>query len=120
MRAPKTVAREKRKKRIRSKIFGDPKRPRLAVYKSNTNIYAQVVNDIEGKTLVSASTLDKNLKSKLKAGSKVEAAKQVGALVAEKALAKSIKEVVFDRSGFLFHGRVKALADAAREKGLKF
>lgn len=104
--------------RIRKNISGTPSLPRLNVYRSNANIYAQVIDDVNGVTLVSASSIDKELK--LENGSNVEAAKQVGTLVAKRALEKNIDRVVFDRGGYLYHGRVKALADAAREAGLKF
>ena len=111
-------ARIKRHLRIRQTLVGTEARPRLNVFRSNTNIYAQVIDDKSGKTLCSASSLDKELK--LTNGSNVEAAKAVGALVAKRALAAKIETVVFDRGGYLYHGRVKALADAAREAGLKF
>jgi large subunit ribosomal protein L18 len=102
--------------RIRQKMAGTLERPRLNVYRSLNHIYAQVIDDQKGETLVSASTLT----LKLKTGGNVEAAKEIGKAVAEKAVAKGIKQVVFDRGGFLYHGRVKALADAAREAGLEF
>ena len=104
--------------RIRKNISGTSTLPRLNVYKSNAHIYAQVIDDVKGVTLVSASSIDKELK--LENGSNIEAAKQVGALVAKRALEQSITAVVFDRGGYLYHGRVKALADGAREAGLKF
>ncbi|MGI6768345.1 MAG: 50S ribosomal protein L18 [Bacilli bacterium] len=104
--------------RIRQKIQGTSSKPRLSVFRSNSHIYAQVIDDEKGITLVSASSIDKELK--LEKGSNIEAAKQVGALVAKRALEKKIENVVFDRGGYLFHGRVKALADAARAAGLKF
>ncbi len=104
--------------RIRKNISGTPSVPRLAVFKSNANIYAQVIDDVAGVTLVSASSIDKELK--LANGSNIEAAKQVGALVAKRAKEKNIESIVFDRGGYLYHGRIKALADAAREAGLKF
>lgn len=110
--------RKKRHLRIRKNISGTPVKPRLNVFRSNSHIYAQIIDDVNGVTLVSASSKDKDLG--LVKGSNVEAAKQVGALVAKKALEKQIENVVFDRGGYLFHGRVKALADAAREAGLKF
>lgn len=110
--------RQKRHLRIRKNVVGTSSTPRLNVYRSNTNIYAQVIDDVKGTTLVSASSIDKDLK--LEKGSDVEAAKQVGALIAKRAIEKNIEVVVFDRGGFLFHGRVKALADAARAAGLKF
>ena len=102
--------------RIREKMAGTTERPRLNVYRSVNHIYAQVVDDEKGETLVSASSLA----LKLKSGGNVAAAKEIGKAVAEKAVAKGIKRVVFDRGGYLYHGRVKALADAAREAGLKF
>ena len=105
-----------RHKRVRNKIAGTAECPRLDVYRSNKNIYAQVIDDVAGVTLASASTLDKEVSK----GTKTEQAVVVGKLVAERAVAKGISEVVFDRGGYLYHGRVKALADAARENGLKF
>jgi len=104
--------------RIRKTIIGSSSTPRLNVFRSNTNIYAQIINDEQHTTLVSASSLDKELN--LKNGSNVASAKLVGALVAKKALEKGITNVVFDRGGYLYHGRIKALAEAAREAGLKF
>jgi large subunit ribosomal protein L18 len=106
--------------RIRKKLAGTPARPRLAVFRSQAHIYAQVINDEEGKTLCSASTTDKDLRTKSKTGANVAAAKSVGALIAARAKEKGIEAVVFDRGGFQYHGRIKALADAAREAGLKF
>lgn len=108
----------KRRLRIRKRVFGTPSIPRLSVFRSNAHIYAQIIDDTTGNTLVSASSKDKELN--LKSGSNVEAAKLVGELIAKKALEHKVEQVVFDRGGFLFHGRVKALADAAREAGLKF
>ncbi len=110
--------RQKRHLRIRQNISGTSTTPRLAVFRSNENIYAQVIDDVNGVTLASASSIDKELK--LAKGSNIEAATQVGALVAKRALAKNIEKIVFDRGGYLYHGRVKALAEAAREAGLKF
>lgn len=104
--------------RIRKNLSGTSTLPRLDVYRSNMNIYAQVIDDVKGVTLVSASSIDKELK--LANGSNIEAAKAVGELVAKRALEKGIEAIVFDRGGYLYHGRVKALADAAREAGLKF
>jgi large subunit ribosomal protein L18 len=95
-------------------------RARLSVFRSSKHIYAQVIDDVKGETLASASSIEKNLRSSMKNGANVAAAKAVGKLVAERAAAKGVKEVVFDRGGYLYHGRVKALADAAREGGLKF
>jgi large subunit ribosomal protein L18 len=111
-------ARVKRHLRVRNKISGSAERPRLAVFRSEKNIYAQVIDDIAGVTLVSASTLDKEFEGKF--GSNKEAAKVIGSMIAKKALEKQIEEVVFDRGGYVYHGRVKELADAAREAGLKF
>ena len=103
--------------RVRGKISGTPNRPRLNVFRSNANIYAQIIDDVNGVTLVSASTVEKNFEG---ATGNAEAAKKVGQLVAERAKAKGIEEVVFDRGGYVYHGRVAALADGAREGGLKF
>jgi large subunit ribosomal protein L18 len=102
---------------IRQKSGG---RPRLSVFRSGKHIYAQVIDDAKGVTVAAASSIDKGLKAQLKSGADVSAAEQVGKLIAERAVAAGIKEVVFDRGGYLFHGRVKALADAAREGGLSF
>ena len=110
--------RQKRHLRVRMNIAGTPALPRLNVFRSNKNIYAQIIDDTKGTTLVCASSNDKELK--LANGSNIEAAKQVGALVAKRALEQSITAVVFDRGGYLYHGRVKALAEGAREAGLKF
>ena len=107
----------KRHKRVRGKISGTPERPRLNVFRSETNIYAQVIDDTKGVTLVSASSLEKGFEGP---GSNCEAAKKVGLAVAERARAKGIEAVVFDRGGYLYHGRVKALAEGAREGGLQF
>ncbi len=106
--------------RIRRKISGNPKRPRLCVYRSIHHIYAQIVDDTLGKTLVAASTVEKEVSEGLKSLGNIEAAKAVGKAVARRAKAKGIEAVVFDRGGYLYHGRVKALAEAARESGLKF
>ena len=115
---PNTKAqRIKRHKRVRSKISGTPERPRLSVYRSENNIYAQVIDDVAGHTLCSASSVEKDFEGN---GGNVEAAKKIGSKIAERALAKRIEEVVFDRGGYIYHGRVKALAEAAREGGLKF
>ncbi|MCY6957376.1 50S ribosomal protein L18 [Clostridium brassicae] len=111
-------SREKRHLRVRNKISGTAVRPRLAVFRSEKNIYAQIIDDVAGRTLVSASSLDKDFSIKI--GSNKEAAKAVGELVAKKALEKGIEEVVFDRGGYVYHGRVKELAEGAREVGLKF
>jgi large subunit ribosomal protein L18 len=106
--------------RIRKKISGTTARPRLAVFRSQGHIYAQVINDDMGQTLCAASSLDKSLREKQKKGANVAAAKAVGLLIAERAKEKGVTLVVFDRGGFQYHGRIKALADAAREGGLKF
>ncbi len=112
---------DRRKASIRRKIQSVANgRPRLSVFRSSKQIYVQVIDDAQGKTLAAASTLDKDLRGKLKTGATVDAAKEVGKLVAERAIKAGVKQVVFDRSGYLFHGRVKALADAAREGGLDF
>ena len=116
----KNTARKKKHDRLRNHLSGTAAMPRLNVYKSLNNIYAQVIDDTKGNTLVSASTLDPSLKETLKNGSNLEAAKQVGTLVAKKALEKGIKSVVFDRGGYVYHGKIKALADAARAAGLEF
>jgi large subunit ribosomal protein L18 len=115
---PNTNAqRLKRHKRVRGKISGTPERPRLNVFRSETNIYAQIIDDVNGVTLVSASSLEKGFEGK---GGNIEAAKKVGQAIAERAKAKGIENVVFDRGGYLYHGRVQALAEGAREGGLKF
>ncbi|MDF2593939.1 MAG: ribosomal protein [Clostridia bacterium] len=106
--------------KMRKKLQGTAERPRLAVFRSEKHIYAQIIDDTKGNTLVAASTAEKEISSALEATSNIDAAIAVGAAVAKKALAKGINEVVFDRGGFLYHGRVKALADAAREAGLQF
>ena len=111
------LERERRHKRVRTKISGTQECPRLCVYRSNSNIYAQIIDDTKGITLVSASTLDKEIKTKK---SNKEAAKEVGTLVAKRALDKKIKTVVYDRGGYIYHGIVKELAEAAREAGLEF
>ena len=111
------LERERRHRRVRTKISGTPECPRLCVFRSNTNLYAQVIDDVNQVTLASASTLDKEVKTKK---SNKEAAKEVGALIAKRAIAKNIKTVVYDRGGYIFHGVVKELAEAAREAGLEF
>jgi len=118
--AVERLARLRRHRRVRKKVFGMPGKPRLSVFRSTNHIYAQLIDDVQGVTLVSASTLDPEVKPDIKTGGNIEAAKKVGELVAKRALEKNIEQVVFDRGGFLYHGRVKALADAAREAGLKF
>lgn len=112
--------RVKKHNRMRNKIQGTTERPRLAVFRSEKHIYAQIIDDMTGTTLVAASTVEKDIKASVKATSNVEAAAAVGTAIAKKAAAKGIEEVVFDRGGFLYHGRVKALAEAAREAGLQF
>ena len=109
--------RRKRHRRVRARLSGTPERPRLNVFRSEANIYAQIIDDSKGMTLVSASSLDKDVTGY---GGNAAAAEAVGRLVAERALAKGIETVVFDRGGYLYHGRVKALAEGAREGGLKF
>ena len=106
--------------RIRKRLRGTPERPRLAVFRSQGHIYAQVIDDDAGRTLCAASSLDKDLRAKSKRGGNVASAKEVGALIAGRAKEKGVAAVVFDRGGFQYHGRIKALADAAREAGLKF
>lgn len=118
--AEERLARLRRHRRVRKKVFGTPEKPRLSIFRSTNHIYAQVIDDTNGVTLVSASTLDTELKSEITTGGNIGAAEKVGELVAKRALEKNIDQVVFDRGGFLYHGRVKALADAAREAGLKF
>jgi len=113
--AHKVNKRLKNKARIRKKVEGNSARPRLVVFRSGKHMYAQVIDDVAGKTLVSFSTLEGSLKTK-----NVDTAKQVGAEIAKRALGKNIKSVVFDRSGYVFHGRIKAVADGAREAGLSF
>ena len=107
----------KRHKRVRGKISGTAERPRLCVFRSENNIYAQIIDDVAGNTLVAASSVEKGFEGN---GGNIEAAKKVGAMVAERALQKGIEEVVFDRGGYVYHGRVAALAEGAREGGLKF
>ena len=109
-----------KERRIRKNLSGTPERPRLCVFRSNKNISVQIIDDVNGVTLASASTIDKELKSEIAYGGNKEAAKAVGEAIAKRALAKGIEEVTFDRGGFLYHGRVKELADGAREAGLKF
>jgi large subunit ribosomal protein L18 len=116
----KLKSRQRRHERIRKKVFGTASKPRLSVFKSLSHIYAQLIDDTAGKTLITASTTEKTVKTDLKHGGNVEAAKKVGASIAARALDKNIKAVVFDRGGYQYHGCVKALAEAAREKGLTF
>ena len=114
----KTIKRNKIKKRIRKVVFGTSDKPRMTVFRSNKAIYTQLINDKEEKTLLSASSFDKDIK--LESNNKTEIAKQVGALIGTKAVKAGIKSVSFDRNGYLYHGRVKSLADGAREAGLNF
>lgn len=111
------LERTRRHARVRTKVVGTAERPRLSVFRSNSNLYVQIIDDTKGMTLVQASTLDKEVKTK---HSNKEAAKEVGALIAKRAMEKDIKTVVYDRGGYIFHGVVKELADAAREAGLEF
>jgi large subunit ribosomal protein L18 len=114
----KKTARLKRKKRIRKKIFGTPERPRLTVFRSARHIYAQVIDDLNGRTLAAASSVEKTFKEGGDTGKKSAVANQIGKTIAERAIGKGVKLVVFDRNGFLYHGRVKAVSDGAREGGL--
>ena len=114
--ADRKASREKRHLRVRKKVFGTTERPRLSVYRSEKNIYAQIIDDVNAVTVVAASSLDKTIEK----GSNKEAAKMVGAMIAKRAIEKGITEVVFDRGGYVYHGRIQALADGAREAGLKF
>ena len=116
----KNVKRKKRHLRMRNKIVGTPEMPRLNVFRSSKNIYAQIIDDAEGVTLVSASSLEKDASEKIANGGNKDAAREVGKMVAKKALEKGIENVVFDRGGYIYHGRVKELAEGAREAGLKF
>jgi large subunit ribosomal protein L18 len=116
----RSLVRENKHRRLRNHLAGTPDRPRLAVFRSNKNMYVQIIDDTVGNTLVAASTLDKDLKAELKNTDDVEAAKALGTAIAKKALDKGIKEVVFDRAGYIYKGKVAALADAAREAGLEF
>ena len=116
----RTVVRENKHRKLRNRFSGTAERPRLAVFRSNNHMYAQIIDDTVGKTLVSASTLDKDVKAELEKTNNVEAATAVGTVVAKKALDKGITTVVYDRGGFVYEGKVKALAEAAREAGLEF
>ena len=118
--AMQVVGRERRKLRIRRKISGTTERPRLSVFRSAKHIYAQVVDDVSGKTVAHASTLSRDVRTAVTEANKVDAAKNVGEAIAKALLAKGIRSIVFDRNGYLFHGRVRALAEAARAAGLKF
>ena len=116
----RALARQKKHKRMRGHIHGTAERPRLAVFRSNKHMYAQIIDDVKGVTLVSASTLQADVKEGLEYTDNIEAAARVGKVIGERALQAGIKEVVFDRGGFVYHGKVQALADAAREAGLTF
>ena len=116
----RTKIREKKHRRQRNRFSGTAERPRLAVFRSNNHMYAQIIDDTVGNTLVSACTLQKDVKAELEKTNNVDAAAYVGKLIAERAIEKGIKEVVYDRGGFIYQGKVKALADAAREAGLEF
>ena len=116
----KNDARKKRHRRVRKKVSGTTEKPRLNVFRSLKHIYVQVIDDNTGVTIASASTADKELKATVKNGSNIEAAKTVGAALAKRAISNGVKTVVFDRGGYIYHGRVKALADAIREGGLDF
>ena len=118
--ASQLIGRERRKLRIRKKVVGSTERPRMSVFRSAKHIYAQVIDDVTGKTLAHASTLSKDLKGTLDKDKKIDAAKKVGALIAKICKSKKIDRVVFDRNGYMYHGRVGALAAAAREAGLEF
>lgn len=112
--------RERRKMAIRKNVYGTTERPRLTIFKSARHIYAQIIDDVKGHTIVASSTVAKELQEAIKYGGNMTAAKQVGEKLAEKAIAAGIKAVVFDRNGYRYHGRLRALADAARQKGLQF
>jgi large subunit ribosomal protein L18 len=116
----KNVARKRRHIRVRRKLEGTQQRPRLNVFRSSNHIYAQVIDDSQGVTIVSASTLDPEIRAAIGHGGNIESAQKVGELVAKRAIEKGIKSVVFDRGGYLYHGRIQALADSAREAGLEF
>ena len=118
--ASRNARRLKRHQRVRNKVFGTPEKPRMCVFRSAKNISVQIIDDTKGHTLVAASSIDKDLKDQISYGGNKEAAKIVGEAIAKKALAAGIETVSFDRGGFLYHGRVKELADGAREAGLKF
>ena len=116
----RSEVRIKKHKRIRNRFSGTAQKPRLSVFRSNNHMYAQIIDDTVGNTLVSASTLQKDVKAKLEKTNNVDAAAYLGKVIAEKAVEKGIKDVVFDRGGFIYHGKIQALADAAREAGLNF
>jgi large subunit ribosomal protein L18 len=114
----KIIARESRHKRIRKKISGTSQKPRMCIYKSNKHIYVQLIDDSEGITLTSASTVEKDFSAEIKPSCNIANAKKIGSIIADRAKLKGINTVVFDRGGYIYHGRIKALADSAREKGL--
>ena len=116
----KNKARLKRHLRVRKKINGTTQRPRLSVFRSSKHIYAQLIDDVLGVTVASASTLDKEIAEQVSNGGNIEAARKIGELIANRAKAKGVEQIVFDRGGYLYHGRIQALADAAREAGLEF
>ena len=116
----RSVIRKKKHLKIRNRFSGTAERPRLAVFRSNNHMYAQIIDDVEGKTLVAASTMEKEVKAELEKTNNVDAAAYVGTVIAKRALEKGIKEVVFDRGGFIYQGKIAALAEAAREAGLEF
>ncbi|MCR5431776.1 MAG: 50S ribosomal protein L18 [Lachnospiraceae bacterium] len=116
----RTKIREKKHLKVRNRFSGTPERPRLSVFRSNNHMYAQIIDDTVGNTLVAASTLDKDVKGQVEHTNNIEAATALGKAIAQKALDKGIKTVVFDRGGFIYHGKVQALAEAAREAGLEF
>jgi large subunit ribosomal protein L18 len=120
MRETRSAARKRRHARVRARLFGTAQVPRLSVFRSLKHVYAQIIDDVAGHTLVSASTLDADIREQIAGLSKTEQAKVVGQRLAEKALSKGVTQVVFDRSGYLYHGRIRALADASRESGLQF
>ena len=119
-RVSRTEHRHRVHRRVRTKVSGTPKRPRLCVFRSSKHIYAQVIDDLAGRTLASASSLDEEARTQVKGGGNVAAAKVIGKLIAQRTLAAGVQQVVFDRGGYKYHGRVEALANAAREAGLKF
>ncbi|MGF1494094.1 MAG: 50S ribosomal protein L18 [Microcoleaceae cyanobacterium] len=120
MKLTRRESRDRRHRRVRRRVFGTTERPRMAVFRSHKHIYVQVIDDTQHHTIAAASTLETDLKSDLDTGATCDASTRVGQLVAERSLAQGVKQVVFDRGGYLYHGRVKALADAAREAGLDF
>ena len=117
---PQAMARVRRQKRVRKKVKGSQERPRLCVFRSSRHIYVQLIDDVQKNTMVAASTMSPELRDRVKGVNKTEAAKLVGKVVAQRALAKGISKVIFDRNGFLYHGRIKALSESAREAGLQF